>query len=93
MRRVTSGWGNCITVVRNAGYAVPRTKDGYARTVPVTSTKLPPVGKKVVVKTSDSWMGHVSVAVLGQDGKLRTTIDSAFGSGRVIPLARYRGYI
>lgn len=83
---------NCISTVKRAGFYVPQTKDGYARTVPVTSTNLPPIGKKVVIKTADSVLGHISVAVW--NGKqLVTVIDSAFGAGRVVPLSKFRGYI
>lgn len=90
--RVSLKSRNCVTTVRRAGYYVPRSKDGYARTIPVTSKKLPPEGKLVVVKTADSYMGHVSV-VINKGGRLITVIDSAFGPGRVIPPSVYRGYI
>lgn len=84
-------WGNCIRVVEAAGYDVPRTRDGYARTVPVTSLKLPPEGELVIIRTAESWMGHVLLA--RWDGERLVSVIDSEGSGREIPLSVYRGYI
>lgn len=82
---------NCVSTVKAAGYAVPRTLDGYARTIPVTSTALPKEGEVVVIKTSESWMGHVAVAKM-VNGQLVSVVDSV-GKGRIIPLSTYQGQI
>lgn len=86
--------GNCVATVRAAGYHVPRTKDGYARTIPVSSTALPPEGVPVVIKTTESAMGHVLVAV-NHGGKLTSVVEGnhPVGAGRVVPNAVYRGYV
>ncbi len=86
--------GNCISTVRAAGYYVPRTTDGYARTVKVSSKDLPPEGKPVVIKTAESRLGHVLVAI-NQGGKLVSLIEGnhPIGEGRVVNLKYYRGYI
>ena len=82
---------NCVTVVKLAGYHVPRTKDGWARTIPMTSVKLPPENTVVVMKTAESWMGHVLVGKV-VNGQIISVVDSE-GAGRVIPTSVYRGYI
>ena len=80
-----------MTVVRSAGFYIPRSKDGFARTIPVTSKTLPPINELVVIKTAESSAGHVLVA--RWDGaKLISGIDS-YNPGRVVDLAVYRGYI
>lgn len=86
--------GNCVTTVRSAGYFVPRTKDGYARTIPVSSKELPPEGVPVVIKTAESKLGHILVAV-NKGGKLISLIEGnhPIGEGRIVPLSLYRGYI
>lgn len=80
--------------MRAAGYYVPRTLDGYARTVKVDSKELPPEGKRVVIKTNESFMGHILVAV-NKGGKLVSVIEGnhPVGEGRVVPISAYRGYI
>lgn len=82
---------NCVWIVRNAGFAVPRSTDGFARTIPVSSKGLPPEGKLVVIKTSESRMGHVLVA--RRVGNVLTSVVDSVGKGRIIPLSVYRGYI
>lgn len=84
-------WGNCITTVKNAGYSVPKTLDGYARSIPIKSMDLPPEGVPTVIKTAESWMGHVLVAV-NQRGVLISVVDSV-GVGRIIDQSIYRGQI
>lgn len=83
-------WGNCVYVVRSAGWAVPRSRDGFARTIPVTSG-LPPEGQLVVVATYESKMGHVLVGYRSGD-KIIAVVDSV-GAGRSIPTHLVRGYI
>ena len=85
---------NCISTVRAAGYYVPRTLDGFARTVKVDSKELPPEGKRVVIKTSESVMGHVLVAE-NKGGKLISVIEGnhPVGEGREVPLNLYKGYV
>lgn len=86
--------GNCVSTVRNAGYFVPRTIDGYARTIPVSSKAMPPEGKTVVIKTAESKLGHVLVAK-NVGGKLVSIVEGnhPIGEGRTVPLQYYRGYI
>ncbi len=86
---------NCVATVRQAGYYVPRTKDGYARTMPVSSTELPPENVPVVIKTAESKAGHVLVAVRKGD-QLISIIEGNHpqaGQQRVVPLSLYRGYV
>lgn len=93
-RRFVKPRGNCMATVRAAGYFVPRTTDGYARTVLVSSEELPPEGVPVVIKTAESKLGHVLVAV-NKGGKLISLIEGnhPIGEGRIVPLSLYRGYI
>lgn len=89
-RRIVSS-GNCVTVVRSAGYYVPQNPKIYAKYLKMDSSSLPPEGEPVVIQTKESWMGHVLVAVnLG--GTLVSKVDSQ-GVGRVIPHELYRGYL
>lgn len=82
---------NCVTTVRNAGFYVPQNSRILAKYLPVKTTALPPIGQKVVVKTAESYMGHVAVAVW--DGKNLVSVVDSVGAGRVIPLSVYRGII
>lgn len=89
---VRTSRGNCIETVRQAGYFVPRTLDGYARTVKIDSTELPPEGETVVIRTSHSSMGHVSV-IENVDGKLVYVEDSVFPKGSEVDMSQYEGYL
>ncbi len=92
-RVASTGLYNCVTVLKKAGFLPNErvTKDGYARSIPVKSTKLPPEGQVVVIKTAESWMGHVAAAVV-KDGVLTTVVDS-LGAGRIIPASVYKGFL
>jgi len=76
--------GNCYRTVKNAGYDLPRTIDGYARTIPAVSRPIAE-GEEVVLKTAESSLGHVLVAKK-VDGQLVSVVEGghSLGVGRVV---------
>lgn len=83
--------GNCVTVVRQAGFVVPQNPRILAKYLPIQTTKMPLEGKKVVVVTYESSSGHVAV-IQNIGGKLISVVDSA-GVGRVIDPSVVKGYL
>jgi len=80
----------CVLFLRSKGFCVPRTPTGGAGSLPVRSTDLPPIGEEVYFVSYETPLGHVGRGIFnGKD--LVSTIDSA-GSGRIIPLALYKGW-
>lgn len=81
----------CVRYLLVRGIYVPPNPRIHSKYLPVSSTALPPEGKKVVIVTYESGSGHVALAE-NRGGKLITLVDSV-GSGRVIPPHLYKGYL
>jgi hypothetical protein len=84
---------NCVTTLRAAGYSVPRTKNGYAGTIP-TSLQDISEGETAVAVTNEGPVGHV-VAVKKVDGKLISVTEGnhPVGVGRVVPDGVVKGFV
>ncbi len=77
---------DCVGTLKRAGLLPNEqvTKDGYARTIPTKPLEIKE-GERVVIKTKESYMGHVlQVEKIG--GKLISTVEGGYrnGVGRVV---------
>ena len=84
--------GDCVSTLRGAGYNVPRTTDGYARSIPVVGKDIAEGEVKVAV-TYEGAVGHV-VAVKQVDGQLISVTEGnhSQGVGRVVSPSVLKGF-
>ena len=86
--------GGCVKHLRDRGYYVPRTLNGYAATIPVDTQSIEEGEIKVAVTREGGVQGHV-VAVQKVNGKLVSVSEGnhSVGEGRVVPSSVVKGFI
>ena len=85
--------GNCISTLKQAGYAVPRTTDGFARSIPVVGKDIAEGETKVAI-TYEGAVGHALV-VKKIEGQLVSVVEGnhSIGVGRVVDPSVLKGFV
>lgn len=84
---------NCVTTVVQAGYKLPKSRNGWAGTIP-TNAKSINEGQLAVAVTTEGTHGHVLV-VKRVDGQYISVIEGNYpnGIGRVVPTTVIKGFV
>lgn len=84
---------NCVKTVRDAGFDVPRSANGWAGTIPTNTNKISE-GQIAMAVTTDGAHGHLLVVKM-INGKLVSIIEGNFpnGVGRIVPPSTVKGFI